>query len=97
MTEKEIHETLNLLSGDMFDITLINEPCHVTEFQAHRKGDLITVRIMDSGPAAIHERYQVEAKSSDGMHTATGNAAASIEEALSIVHWNALPSVFSEE
>ena len=72
----------------------ITEVAHVTMFQGRRKNSkgepqTVTVKLLDLGPTAQPDlRYYCEA-TSEGK-SATGNNAATIEEAIAIVHWNQL-------
>ena len=49
----------------------------------------VTIRILDLGPIRPDVRFGCTATSEDGKF-ATGNGASTIQEALSIVHWDVL-------
>jgi len=71
----------------------ITEVAHITIFQGRRKNSkgepqTVTVKLFDLGPKAQPDlRYYCEATSAEGK-TATGNNAATIEDAIAIAHWN---------
>ena len=74
--------------GDMTEVA------HVTMFQGRRKNSKgepqkITVKLLDLGSTKPSLRYYCEATSEEGK-SATGNNTATIEEAISGVHWNQL-------
>ena len=77
-------ETLKKLAG-------IFEAYHVTTFKCYRHaksgGDQeVTVTITDAGPDNTYTRYHVEARTADGR-AASGNGAATVQNALAMVHW----------
>lgn len=70
------------------------ETSRVTTFKGYRRnkaGDnaAITVEVRDAGESAGSSRYAVSAYSEDGKE-AHGNEAGTLEEAISIVHWDEL-------
>ena len=77
------------------DVSGIFEVYHTMTFLCYRTpkpgaaAQEVIVEIHDAGPAAGDHRYSVHAKADDDK-LAAGNSAASVEEALSIVHWDEL-------
>ena len=88
MSEAEIINHLKRVSG-FFEVY------HKTSFECYRKAkdgseQEVLVEILDAGPDVDPQRrYQCVATTKDGK-IATGNPAASIDVALSIVHWHDL-------
>lgn len=80
---------LLISEGNMTDVA------HVITFQGYRdnsngESQTVTVKILDEGSIGhAGYRYNCEATSAEGKN-ATGNGAATIEEAIAIVHWNNL-------
>ncbi len=70
------------------------ETAHVTTFKGYRENKAgenveITVEVRDAGEEVGVNRYAVSAYSEDGKK-AHGNEAATLEEAIPIVHWHEL-------
>jgi hypothetical protein len=84
MPETDLIDTLKKFGG-------IFEAYHKTTFECYRhsdkKGDRkVIVDILDAGPSSPGTRFLCVAHNEDGKGT-SGNSAATIEEALAVVHW----------
>jgi hypothetical protein len=87
-TDMDIAAIIRLLH----DTKRLNEMAHVTTFEGERvadDGEAVNVRvaILDYGPDLPESRYMVVAEDDDGA-VASGEAAASIEEAIRAVDWS---------
>ena len=76
---------------------LFSEAWHRTDFTVYTTdGHKIAVTILDAGPTGSRNRYCVKATTEDGR-MASGNAAESIDAALSIVHWGEIGLKWSSD
>ncbi len=87
MDSNEIRRLLES-DGHMEDVA------EVRVFEGSRKNSKgksvdVTVKILDMGPSNPRYRYDCVAVSETGVE-ARGNGGASLDEAISIVHWNQL-------
>jgi len=69
----------------------LSEVCEVRTFSGYRNKKHVTVQILDRGPESSSPelRYACDVVQEDGKK-AGGNEAASIGEAIGIVHWEEL-------
>jgi hypothetical protein len=70
------------------------EVYRVHRYKAYRDDALglgreIEIEVLDRGPEFSHSRYGLKARDEDGR-VATGNSAATLEEAILLLHWEDL-------